>query len=200
MWNYTCNRKLRLQTEDKRAIMVRYRNTKHSYGAVAIFFHWLLALIVISLLIMGLYMMRLPLSMEKVRLIGWHKEIGLLVLVLVILRGIWRLSHDGTELPTSLPFWQRVAARAVHLLFYIFLLALPISGWLISSATGLQVSFFGLIVLPNLIAPDPQLLTLFIEIHRWLAYGLIITLFLHTGAALIHHFIYKDDILRRILP
>ena len=76
---------------------------------------------------------------------------------------------------------------------------IPITGWLMTSAAGLPVSFFGLFVLPNLISPNDHLMKLFQEIHKWLGYGLIATFLVHTSAALKHHFINKDDILRRML-
>jgi cytochrome b561 len=87
----------------------------------------------------------------------------------------------------------------VHWLFYLLMFALPLTGWLITSAAGLPVSFFGLFVLPNLISSDQQSLLFYEEIHKWIGYGLIATLCLHTAAALKHHFINKDDILKRML-
>ncbi|KTC84848.1 cytochrome b [Legionella brunensis] len=76
---------------------------------------------------------------------------------------------------------------------------LPITGWLITSAAGLSASFFGLFTLPSLIIPNEELRAIFEEIHEWLAYGLIALLALHTAAALKHHFINRDDILRRMI-
>lgn len=176
---------------------MRILNTENHYGFIAIFFHWIMALLLIGLLILGLYMVALPISFEKLKLYGWHKEYGLLALALVILRLIWRLINILPRL--DIPLWEKFAARSVHWLFYIFMFALPITGWLITSAAGLPASFFGLFVLPNLISPNEELRLLFQEIHEWLGYGLIAIIVLHVSAALKHHFINKDDILRRII-
>jgi len=172
-------------------------NTENRYGVMAIFLHWLLAVIIIGLIALGLYMTNLPISFEKLKLYGWHKEYGLIALVLVIIRLIWRLINITPQL--SLPLLEKLAARTVHWAFYVFLFAMPITGWLITSAAGLPASFFGLFVLPNLITPNKDLLVLFQELHKWLGYGLIATIVLHASAALKHHFINKDDILRRML-
>jgi len=173
------------------------KNTDDHFGLIAIVLHWLMAIIIIGLLILGLYMVRLPISLEKLKLYGWHKEYGLLVLGLVIVRLSWRIINTTPVL--ALAWWEIIAARAVHWLFYIFMFAMPITGWLITSAAGLPASFFGLFVLPNLIAPNNQELLFFQSVHEYLGYGLIITIILHASAALKHHFINKDDILKRML-
>lgn len=175
---------------------MRIKNNKDHYGLIAILLHWLVALLIIGLLILGLYMVRLPISLEKLKLYGWHKEYGLLVLGLALIRIIWRLINIVPNLP--LPPIEKLAARTVHWAFYGFMFAMPITGWVITSAAGLPASFFGLFTLPNLVAPNEELRVLFQDIHRWLGYGLIATICLHVAGALKHHFIDKDDILRRI--
>lgn len=172
-------------------------NSKNSYGLIAITLHWVIAILLIALLALGLYMVGLPINLEKLKLYGWHKEYGILALILVMIRIIWRFANITPHL--SIPLWEKLAARAVHWAFYGFMFAMPITGWLITSAAGLPVSFFGLVVLPNLVDPNNDLMTLFEEIHKWLGYGLIATIVLHVSAALKHHFINKDDILRRML-
>lgn len=179
---------------------MQIKNTPQRYGAVAILLHWLIALLVISLLALGLYMAGLAISPQKLKLYGWHKEWGILVLGLVILRILWRWLNLVPLLPATLPGWQKWAAHAVHWAFYVFLFAMPLTGWLMSSASDLPVSFFGWLTLPDLIGPNKQFAALLRDLHEWLGYGLIATICLHTGAALQHHFINKDDILRRMLP
>lgn len=173
------------------------KNSEQAYGTVAKSLHWIIAIIMIGMLCLGLYMTRLPLSLEQVKLIGWHKEIGVIVLALAFIRIAWRLLNVTPLL--SLPWLEKFAARAIHWAFYGFMFALPITGWLMSSAAGFPVSFFGLFTLPDLIAPNETLRHLLAETHKWLAYGLIATICLHVAAALKHHFIDKDDILRRML-
>lgn len=156
-----------------------------------------MAILLIGLLILGLYMVAVPISLEKLKLYGWHKEYGMLALMLVMIRIVWRVANIIPSL--SLPLWEIIAARTVHWAFYGFMFAMPITGWIITSAAGLPVSFFGLFVFPDLVSPNPDLMQLFQEIHEWLGYGLIATIVLHTSAALKHHFINKDDILKRML-
>ena len=176
---------------------MQLKNSKTQFGLIAILFHWAMAILIIALLALGLYMVRLPFNLSKLKFYGWHKEYGMLVLMLVFLRSIWRASNI---IPTlSLPWWEVYAARSVHYLFYGFMFAIPLTGWLMTSASGLPVSFFGWFVFPDLISAHPEYIHLFEKIHKWLGYGLIATIVLHTAAALKHHFIDKDDILRRML-
>ncbi len=177
---------------------MKIKNTASRYGSVAIIFHWLMAVLLILLVAIGLYMTRIPVSLEKLKLYGWHKEWGLLALMLVMLRIVWRIGNI-TPLLTNLPVWERLAAHTVHWSFYVLMFALPITGWMLTSAAGLVPSFFGLWVLPALVPPNPHLQNLFTEIHKWLSYALILIFCGHVGAALKHHFIDKDDILKRML-
>ena len=177
---------------------MKITNTENQYGIVAILLHWIMAILLIGMVVLGLYMTALPISFLKLKLYGWHKEFGVLVLMLVMLRIVWRIANITPSLPV-LPWWELFAARSVHWAFYGFMLALPITGWLMTSAAGLAPSFFGLFVLPNLMAPNESYRLLLAEIHQWLAYGLIATFCAHVGAALKHEFIDKDGIMRRML-
>ncbi|NNM60076.1 MAG: cytochrome b [Legionellales bacterium] len=176
------------------------KNTKERYGYIAMVLHWLIALIIIGMLCVGIYMVRLPISLEKLKLYGMHKEVGFLVLLLVILRLEWRLTNRVPALPDTMPTWQKWAAHGSHILLYLFMFAMPITGWLLTSAAGLPVSFFGLFVIPTIIPANPTWLMVFTYIHHWLGFSLIALLMVHTAAALQHHFIDKDTILRRMLP
>lgn len=174
------------------------KNSTTRFGIVAIVFHWGTALLIMGLLALGLYMVSLSWSPEKLKLYGWHKELGFLVLFLTVFRMIWRLTNERPQL--ALPWLEKIAAHSMHWAFYIFMFAMPISGWLITSAAGLPVSFFGLCTLPNLISSDEHKRILFEWIHQCLGYGLIAAICLHSAAALKHHLYNKDDILRRMLP
>jgi cytochrome b561 len=179
---------------------MQIKNTESRFGSVAMLFHWLMAVLIIGLLGLGLYMMDLPLGVQKLRFYGWHKEFGILVLMLVIARFAWRVSNINPVLPAHMKAWEKFAAHSAHYAFYGFMVAMPITGWMMSSASGLPVSFFGLFILPDLVGQSETLRKLLAEIHEWLGYGLIATLCAHVGASLQHHFINKDDILRRMLP
>ncbi|GAB3465042.1 cytochrome b [Massilia terrae] len=183
--------------------MAPIRNTEDRYGSVAILLHWLMAFLMIGLVALGLYMVRLPdvgFDTKKITLILLHKEFGLLVLLLFAVRLAWRITQILPQLVAHLPDWQKVAARFVHLCFYALMFALPVSGWLMSSAAGIPVSFFGLFLLPDFLPHDEYLFQRLIGIHKWFAYGLILLIFVHVGAALRHHFLFKDDTVRKMLP
>jgi len=183
--------------------MPQLRNTEQRYGAVAIALHWLMAAALLALLTMGLYMVRLPdvgFDTRKIVLIIYHKEFGLLVFALATVRLIWRVGNALPALVRTLPEWQKVAARFVHLCFYGLMFALPVTGLLMSSAAGIPVSLFGLFDLPDLMPYSDHWFRALIEIHKWLAYSLIACIVIHAGAALRHHFVFKDETLKKMWP
>lgn len=118
--------------------------------------------------------------------------------MLVIVRLVWRLQNITPSLE-NLPRWEAIAARLVHALFYILMFAMPISGWLMTSAAGLPVSFFGWFTLPDLISPNPENRIFLGEVHEWIAYTFIAIICAHTAAALKHYLINKDDIMKRMV-
>jgi cytochrome b561 len=177
-------------------------NTRERYGSIAVAFHWLMAVLVVGLLALGLYMVQLPdvgYDKKKITLILWHKEYGILALLFVLARMAWRSRGLLPRLEPA-PVWQKVTARFVHLCLYALLVALPITGWLMSSASALPVPFFGLGYLPEPLPRDDYLFRAFIAIHKWLAYALLALLAAHVGAALWHHFVDRDATLKKMLP
>lgn len=183
--------------------MTALGNTEDRYGAVAIVLHWAMAVLLLALAGSGWYMVRLPdvgFDGWKITLILAHKAAGMLALAFVVLRLAWRWCNVLPRLVDGLPDWQQVAARFVHLAFYAFMFAVPLTGWLMSSAGGYPLPFFGLFEVPDLVAPDEFLFRTLIDVHRWLAYALALLLVLHAGAALRHHVQLRDDTLRRMLP
>ena len=183
--------------------MMQFANTGNRYGIIAIALHWLMAVLLVTLVALGLYMVSLPdvgFNTKKILLILFHKELGIVALALVTVRLAWRIGNVLPALVENLPDWQKLTARFVHLSFYALMLALPVTGWLMSSAAGIPVYFFGLFSLPDFIAHDEYLFQVFIEIHKWLSYALIVCILVHAGAALRHHFMLRDDTLKRMLP
>lgn len=176
---------------------MNFKNNDSRFGIIAISFHWLMALLIIGMLIVGLYMVGLPSEPFKFELYGLHKATGVLVLALAFLRLIWRFINTTPAL--NIPKLEALAARLVHWVLYGFMFAMPISGWLMSSAADKPITFFGLFTVPMLIAPNQELTPIFHDAHHWLGYALIAILVLHVLAALKHHFYDKDDILRRML-
>jgi cytochrome b561 len=178
-------------------------NTKEGYGIVAMALHWTMAVLLIGLVALGLYMAQLPdvgFDKTKIRLVLMHKELGVLALMLASVRLAWRVGNALPRLVEAMPEWQKVTARFVHLCFYAVMFAQPITGWLLSSAAGIPVSFFGLFFMPDLVSYDNYLFHFFDTVHRWLGYALALLIAVHAGAALRHHFVQGDDTLRKMLP
>lgn len=170
------------------------------YTRTAIFLHWLIALGLIGTFALGFYMHDLPLSPNKLKFYAWHKWAGMSLLVLAVIRLAWRMTHSAPEFPSSMGAQARFSAHAGHWLLYALMLAIPLSGWLMSSAQGFQVVWFGVLPLPDLLAKDVALGEVLNDVHRVLNYTLLITVIGHAGAALQHHFIQKDSVLKRMLP
>ena len=173
--------------------------TNDRYTPVAVALHWLIALLVVCLWIVGATMEDYPDSI-KWTAYGLHKATGILVLTLTLVRLAWRATHRPPALPESLPKWQKTASALTHYGLYALLVLMPLSGWAFSSAAGYPVSVYGLFTLPNLVEKDKELTEFFYETHELLANGLLLFVAVHTVAALVHHYYHKDNVLRRMLP
>jgi cytochrome b561 len=177
------------------------------YDAIAIALHWLIALGILALIAIGLSMTHLALApLLKFQLYQLHKSIGVTVLLAVLLRIVWRLSHRPPALP-DLKRLERAAAEGMHRLLYLLMVALPLTGWALVSASpfNLPTVLYGMVPWPHLPmlaaitdkAPVEAVLKL---IHGKLGWLLLVLVLLHAGAALRHHFILRDGVLRRMLP
>jgi cytochrome b561 len=171
-----------------------------AYTPTAQVLHWLMAVLILGMLGLGVYMTDLKLSPTKLQLYAWHKWIGITLLLLAVARLAWRLTHPAPPLPDSVPAWQRRAAHGLHGLLYVLLLAIPLSGWLMSSAKGFQTVWWGVLPLPDLVTKDEDLGRLLADIHGGLNLILATLLLPHVAAALKHHFIDRDPVLARMLP
>ena len=174
--------------------------TTQRYTGVAIGLHWLIGLMIVTSLGVGLYMVSLSLSPDKLRLYSWHKWAGVTIFMLVLVRSLWRLTHPAPPLPDDVPVWQRKVAEATHYALYALMIVIPLTGWLMSSAKGFQTVYFGVVPIPDLLAKNEGLGETLALVHRYLNYSMIGLVIAHIAAALKHHFIDKDDILRRMLP
>ena len=168
------------------------------YSPPAVVLHWLMALLIFVTFPLGLYMVELQLSPDKLKLYSYHKWIGITVLTLVAIRVVWRLTHTPPPLPDSVAGWQRRASAIVHGLLYLLMIAIPLSGWLMSSAKGFQTVWFGVLPLPDLIGKDKALGDLLAEVHAALNFTMLALVILHVGAALKHHFIERQPYLQRM--
>lgn len=171
-----------------------------AYTRSAIILHWLVALGMMATFAVGFYMAGLPLSPNKLQVYSWHKWAGMSLLALVMVRLAWRISHPVPEFPTSMDAMAQRAAHAGHWLLYFLMLAIPMSGWLMSSAQGFSVVWFGVLPLPDLVSKDAELGATLKQAHVILNYTLAGTVVGHVGAALYHHFVKKDSIMSRMLP
>jgi cytochrome b561 len=169
-----------------------------TYTPVAKGLHWLMAVLILGLLALGLYMHELPLSPQKLELYSWHKWAGVTVFLLVWLRLAWRATNRPPALPEAMSPPMRLAAHAGHAALYGLMIVIPLSGWLMSSAKGVQTVWFGVLPIPDLIGRDKELGNLLKEAHEALNWLLMFTLGGHLSAALWHHFVLKDDTLRRM--
>jgi cytochrome b561 len=176
-----------------------YTDSTH-YTATAKSLHWLMAALVFGLLPLGFYMSDLPFSPEKLQFYAWHKWAGVTVFALVWLRLAWRMTHRPPAYPATMPSAQQALAHAGHLALYVLMVVIPLSGWLMSSAKGVQTVWFGVLPLPDLLVRDKALGKQLEELHSALNIGLLVLIGVHGAAALFHHFFHKDDILRRMLP
>jgi cytochrome b561 len=170
------------------------------YKSTAKLLHWLIALLVFGLLAVGLYMTGLKTTPQKIQLYMTHKSVGLTVLLLMCGRLLYRWRNPAPALPEAMPAWQKHMAALTHVMLYLLLLAMPISGWLMNSASGFPMKYFGWFRVPDLIARDAERLAFFKAAHEYIAWSLMAFIVLHVLAALKHHFLNRDDVLRRMLP
>ncbi len=168
------------------------------YTKTAIGLHWSIALLIFSAFPIGLYMHDLKLSPTKLHLYSYHKWIGITVLMLAVLRILWRATHKPPAL--HIARWQEIASGIVHGLLYLLILAVPMTGWLMSSAKGVKTVWLGVVPLPDLVAKDKALGHILSNAHTALNYTLLALVLLHIAAALKHHFVDRDDVLLRMLP
>jgi cytochrome b561 len=161
--------------------------------------HWLIALMIIGMGILGLTMTLMEPTPDKMKVYALHKSFGITVLVLVALRLVWRISHRPPP-PLPMPRWQHVSAQVVHGLLYVMMFAMPLSGWLFNSAANFPLQWFGLVQLPSLWHADPGVKHWAREFHEYGFWTLLALVVLHAAAAIKHHYIDKDETLRRMLP
>jgi cytochrome b561 len=174
--------------------------TAAGYTRTAIALHWLVALIIVASFPVGLYMVELALSPAKLKIYSYHKWAGVTVFVLAVARVLWRATHPAPALPDSVPRWQQSVGNATHLLLYLLILAIPVSGWLMSSALGFQTVYFGVLPIPDLLDKNRELGESLKFVHMFLNYTMAALVGMHVGAALKHHFIDRDGLLSRMRP
>jgi cytochrome b561 len=176
------------------------QESRTRFTAMAQLLHWLIAALIVTQFALGWTAVDLPLGTHKLALFARHKSFGMTVLMLTIVRVVWRWANPPPELPAGMTPLERTLARATHLAFYALLFAMPITGWLMSSAKKYSVSWFGLFTWPDLIAQNKTAFEALKTTHDYLSDVLLVIAVLHILAALKHHFLNKDDVFLRMLP
>lgn len=186
-------------------------STPSRYSSVAIILHWLIAIMLVSMVFVGWWMedLREALlagqgSIELTQSVyNWHKTAGIAILILSLGRLVWRLTHPAPPLPAGMKPWEKLAASLAHYAFYGVMIGAPIMGWITASASSFPSKLFNLdgVLLPHLPVPqntDFQHLTA--SIHGASGWIILVLLALHAGAALKHHFLDRDGVLTRMIP
>ena len=170
------------------------------YSPLAQIFHWVIAGLIVVQFTLARLADPLPLGVHKLSLLARHKSVGMTILMLAVLRLLWRIWHPAPPLPAGMTRWERVGAHASHWAFYVLLFAMPLTGWTMSSAKNYSVSWFGLFTWPNLIGKNEDAFAALRDAHDVLSWFLLGLAILHVLAALKHHFWNKDSVLLRMLP
>jgi cytochrome b561 len=174
-------------------------NRRDRYDPTLQALHWLSAALMAAVVIVAWYMTDLPRTDPgRNDWYGLHKSIGVTILALSVIRLGWR--HRSPPAPLVAAAWEHRVAAVTHVLLYLILLAMPITGYIHSAAGGHPVSLFGLFTLPTLVPEDKALGHLFGEIHEAGQWAVYLVVALHAAAALFHAIIRKDGVLRRMLP
>jgi cytochrome b561 len=173
------------------------KNTKKSFGSVSKFLHWTIALIMIGLLALGFLLH----DYGSPYLYKVHKTIGFLVLLLVGIRLLWRIINPTPEYDNKTPKIMVFAVHSFHYLLYALMIIMPLSGFIASNAAMKSVSFLFLFDMPSVFeVKNVDLAKLMMQAHHFIALAILFVLSMHIIAALYHHYIRKDDILKRMLP
>ena len=176
-----------------------FRNTTRSWGSLSKAFHWLIVLLIINQWWIASRADELK-GLAKLEALAWHKSFGLTILMLAVLRLVWRLVNPTPDLTVETRRWERVLARISHVLLYALIFAMPLTGWMMSSAKNYPVSWFKLFQFPDLVAPAEQTFHQMQDLHHLLFKVLVGVALLHAAGALKHHFIDRNDVLKRMLP
>ena len=180
--------------------MARLQNSQEAYGIIAQALHWCVAALIFIQLPLGLYAANLPVSMARLQWVSSHKSLGLTILALVLVRLAWRRMDAPPPLPGTMAPWERRAAQGMHRALYFVPVLAMLAGWLYASAAGLSVNWFGLILIPDLIAKNTAIAPLFKELHHGLAGLFALLLAGHMAAAARHAFVLRDGVAQRMLP
>jgi len=177
-----------------------FRNTTRTWGTPTKALHWIIVILIIVQFFIASRAHSLPRSPALIEAWGWHKSIGMTVFMLAVIRLVWRWMNPVPDLTAETQRWERILARISHLLLYVLIFAVPLTGWMMSSAKNFPVSWFHLFQWPDLVSPDPSLSNYLENTHKVLVKVLVGVALLHAAGALKHHFIDRNNVLRRMWP
>jgi cytochrome b561 len=169
------------------------------YGTTAKVFHWLIVALLLVQYLIGWLMPDIHRGMKPGDAMTFHISFGIVILLLILARLAWRLTHPVAP-ESSLAPWQRLSSEAVHWLLYVLVLATTITGWLFASFRGWSVSLFYLVPLPMLASGNAAAGKAIDGWHQVMEWSLLVVIGIHVAAALAHIFIYRDRIMQRMLP
>jgi len=175
------------------------RNSPRRWGSFAQLLHWVVVALILVQAYLGLSASGQSLA-KRLGTLTVHKSIGITILALAVIRILWRWANPTPALPDNLKPYERALAHFTHAALYVLLFAIPLSGWMMSSARGFPVSWFKLVQLPDLVPKSKPLYDALLQTHDLLALALGVIVLLHVAAALKHHYVLKDHVLRRMLP
>jgi cytochrome b561 len=183
-------------------------DAQRRYSTVAIVLHWTIAALILTNVLVGFRAAQLT-GFTQFYVLQWHKSYGITVLLLSLVRLGWRLANPPPPLPARMASWERIAANATHWGFYVLMIGLPLTGWIMVSASPLNIPtlLYGAIPWPHIgfihalpLAERKALVPQVLEVHEFLAWTAIALLVLHVGAALKHQVVDRDVVLWRIAP
>src|SRR6056297_158130 len=175
-------------------------NTPKAYGLLAQALHWLVVFGITAQFVWAWRIDEADSIRTQFALVNQHKSIGMTVLALVVIRLLWRAFNRPPPFPSSMSAWEKIAAFTAHWLLYALILAMPLSGWMYTSAAGFGPELFGLLEIPALVDQNDRLEKVFGAMHEWLAICILALVSIHVLAALRHQFVLKDGLLKRMLP
>jgi cytochrome b561 len=169
------------------------------YGTTAKVFHWLIVALLLAQYLIGWLMPDLHRDMKPGAAMTFHVSIGMTILILIVVRLVWLLTHPVAP-ESSLAPWQRLTSEAVHWLLYALVLATTITGWLFASFRGWSMSYFFLAPMPMLASDNPAAGKVIDGLHQAMEWALLVVIGLHVAAALVHIFVYRNRVMQRMLP
>ena len=177
---------------------IMLKNTANRYGIVAKGFHWVLFLMLSFSIVAGNFLASMPKGVEKMQAAGMHKSFGAILLMLILMRFLWKLINEAPGLPAGTTPMQAIMAKGMHWVLYALMFAQPLSGVMMSQAAGIPVSFFDIFEFPVFLDKSIETAKFFRGMHGTVWVLLVLSVVGHAGAALHHHFIKKDNVLKQM--